>query len=302
MSATPPPDSEPRTDTLLSVEDLGVDYPARRGSSAHRAVDGVTFGLCRGETLGLVGESGSGKSTTGRAILQMPRPTRGVVTFGDLELTSMDHKALRRVRSGMQLVFQDPVSALNPQRSVSATVAQPLRITGRADPDDTLVDEMLAAVGLDPSVYRDRRPRELSGGQCQRVCIARSLILRPELLICDEVVSGLDVSVQAGILNLLEDMKDAYSLSMIFISHDLSVVRHISDRIAVMYQGRLVEIGPADAVHDQPAHPYTRMLTGSVIPFARGTAIPELPERPRLSGGDHHLIPVDGSPDHFYAA
>ena len=227
------------TTPLLSVRGLRVDF--RRGHHVVQAVAGVDVDLYQGETLGLVGESGCGKSTTGRAIVQVDRPTAGSVTFGGTDLTTLRRRDLRQARVGIQMVFQDPVSSLNPRRRVRDIVAEPLDIWGRGTKDDrrNAADAMLEAVGLDPAVAGGRRPREFSGGQCQRISIARALVMEPRVLICDEVVSALDVSVQAQILNLLEDLKARYGLTLLFIAHDLAVVKNISDRVAVMYLGKL---------------------------------------------------------------
>jgi len=258
--------------TLLSVEHLVVEYPVGRHRRVH-AVSDVSFTVRRGETLGVVGESGCGKSTTGRAIVQLPRPTSGSVVFDGVDLVTLAPDALRQVRPRLQMVFQDPVSSLNPRRRVEDIVGDPLSVWGPRDgggasagaaPRRHKVAEVLEAVGLDPATTAGRRPHEFSGGQCQRISIARALVLEPELLICDEPVSALDVSVQAQIINLLEEMKRRYRLTMLFISHDLAVVRNISDRVAVMYLGKLCEIGPSDDLYGAPAHPYTAALLAAI--------------------------------------
>jgi peptide/nickel transport system ATP-binding protein len=256
-AATDPP--------LLSVEDLKVEY--RRGHRVLQAVSGVSLSVRRGETMGLVGESGCGKSTTGRAIVQVERPTSGSVVFEGTELTSLGRAELRRARVGMQMIFQDPVSSLNPRRRVRDIVAEPLDIWGRADGEERqrIVHTMLEAVGLDPESAGPRRPREFSGGQCQRISIARALVMEPKLLVCDEVVSALDVSVQAQILNLLEDLKSRYDLTLLFIAHDLAVVKNISDRVAVMYLGKLCEVAPSETLYRAPAHHYTKALLASAL-------------------------------------
>ena len=227
--------------TLLEVKDLTVEFPAGPGRKVH-AVSGVSFDVKQGETLGLVGESGCGKSTTGRAIMQLPRPTAGSVVYEGADLTALGGPQMREVRRRLQMIFQDPISSLNPRRRVRDIIAEPLAIWGVGDKDDrdAKVRELLEAVGLDPSAA-SRRPHEFSGGQCQRISIARALALDPTLIICDEPVSALDVSVQAQILNLLEDMKARYGLTLIFVSHNLGVVKNVSDRVAVMYLGKLVE-------------------------------------------------------------
>jgi peptide/nickel transport system ATP-binding protein len=253
-----------KEDALLRVEDLRVSFPTAAGLV--QAVAGVSLDLLPGETLGLVGESGCGKSTTGRAVLQLPPPTSGRVDFEGVDLTSLGGSALRGVRPKLQCVLQDPISSLNPRRRVRDIVREPLRIWGRGTEAEQLarVDEVLDAVGLDPDTAGSKRPHEFSGGQCQRISIARALVLDPSLLICDEPVSALDVSVQAQILNLLEDMKARYGLTMVFIAHDLAVVRNISDRVAVMYLGKLCEVGAPDSVYRSPRHPYTAALLRSI--------------------------------------
>ena len=249
---------------LLSVENLVVEY----GTGAWRvqAVSDVSFDVRRGETLGLVGESGCGKSTLGRAVLQLFRPRAGRVMFDGVDLTCEAGEELRRRRRRLQLIFQDPIASLNPRRRVGDIVAEPLVIAGISDgaARERRVRQVLAAVGLDADLVMRRRPHEFSGGQCQRISIARALVLEPDLLICDEPVSALDVSIRAQILNLLEEMKARYGLTLIFIAHDLAVVKAISDRVAVMYLGKLCEIGPAEAVFNKPAHPYTTALLGAI--------------------------------------
>ena len=255
-----------RDDIVLSVQDLVVEFPVGRGHKVH-AVSGVSFDLAEGETLGLVGESGCGKSTTGRAVMQVPRPTSGSVRLRGTELTGLKGEELRQTRTQLQMIFQDPISSLNPRRKVRDIIGEGLSIW-RRDGDKAAsrerVDELMSAVGLDAATAGDRRAHQFSGGQCQRICIARSLVLDPDVLICDEPVSALDVSVQAQILNLLEDMKARYGLTMLFIAHDLAVVKNISDRVAVMYLGKICEVGPADTIYAQPQHPYTRALIAAV--------------------------------------
>lgn len=250
---------------LLSVTDLVVSF--KKGRQTVQAVAGVSFDVFEGETLGLVGESGCGKSTTGRAIVRIEEPTSGSIRIGDTELTKLARRDLRKARTEIQMIFQDPVSSLNPRRRVKDIVAEPLDIwkTQTGDERATTVKEMLEAVGLDPDVASDRYPREFSGGQCQRISIARALVMRPKILICDEMVSALDVSVQAQILNLVEDLKARYGLTLIFIAHDLAVVKNVSDRVAVMYLGRLCEIAPSDDLYAEPAHPYTQALLSAVL-------------------------------------
>jgi peptide/nickel transport system ATP-binding protein len=250
---------------LLRVEDLVVEFPTgRRGQKVH-AVSGISFDLMEGETLGIVGESGCGKSTTGRAIMQLPPPTAGSVTLDGIELTKLDDAECRRTRSKMQLVFQDPISSLNPRRKIKDIVGEGLAIWGaQAEERNRRVAEVLHAVGLDPDLVSNRRPHQFSGGQCQRISIARSVVLEPKVLICDEPVSALDVSVQAQILNLLEDMKARYKLTMIFIAHDLAVVKNVSDRVIVMYLGKICEVATPDALFAQPQHHYTSALLQSI--------------------------------------
>jgi len=249
------------SDIVLSVQHLTVTFAA--GKKTVQAVSDVSFDVARGETLGLVGESGCGKSTVGRAIMQLPPPSSGQVLFKGRDLTRLSGEALRQTRTGLQMIFQDPISSLNPRRKVRDIIAEGLRIWQRPGVD-ARVREVMEAVGLDPDTAADRRPHQFSGGQCQRICIARSLALDPDVLICDEPVSALDVSVQAQILNLLEDMKQRYQLTMIFVAHNLAVVKNISDRVAVMYLGRLCEIGEVERIYARPVHPYTRALLASI--------------------------------------
>ena len=257
-------------DVVLRVENLVMEFPTGRNQVVH-AVSDSSFDIRRGETLGIVGESGCGKSTTARAIVQLPTPTSGRVvldpgTDQEAELTALEGEDLRQVRPRLQMIFQDPISSLNPRRQVRDIVGEGLNIWAEGSDDQQItarVDEVLEAVGIDPSVAANRRPHEFSGGQCQRISIARAVILEPEILICDEPVSALDVSVQAQILNLLEEMKDRYGLTLVFISHDLSVVRNVSDRVIVMYLGKACEVGDADTLYSVPAHPYTRVLLAS---------------------------------------
>jgi peptide/nickel transport system ATP-binding protein len=252
------------TDALLRVEDLVMEFHADGGTV--KAVSGISLDLLAGETLGLVGESGCGKSTTGRAVMQLPRPTSGSVCFDGVELTNLKGDALRRTRPQLQMIFQDPISSLNPRRKVGDIVSEGLDIWGVGDAAarKAKVDEVLDAVGLDPDAARGRRPHEFSGGQCQRISIARAVVTDPKLIICDEPVSALDVSVQAQILNLLEEMKQRYDLTMLFIAHDLAVVKNVSDRVAVMYLGKLCEVGAPDVLYEQPAHPYTAALLAAI--------------------------------------
>ena len=252
-------------DPLLRVEHLTVEFPAQGGGKVHAVTD-VSFDLYAGETLGLVGESGCGKSTTARSIMQLPPPTSGSVRFEDAELTGLSGSALRQVRPRMQMIFQDPVSSLNPRRGVADIIAEPLATwhVGTKKERKVKVAELMDAVGLDYDRVGRRRRRAFSGGQCQRVSIARALALEPKLLICDEAVSALDVSVQAQILNLLEAMKARYGLTLIFVAHDLAVVKRVSDRVAVMYLGKLCEVAPAEELYRAPAHHYTAALLRSI--------------------------------------
>jgi len=259
-------------DVVLRVEDLVVEYKVAGGTV--QAVSGISFDVQRGETLGLVGESGCGKSTTGRAVMMLPRPTGGSVRFEGREMTRLSDAELRRTRPRLQMIFQDPVSSLNPRRTIDKIVGEGLSIWKRAGARER-VAEVIEAVGLDPDVVASRHPHEFSGGQCQRISIARVLALEPEIVICDEPVSALDVSVQAQILNLLEDMKTRYRLTLLFIAHDLAVVKNISDRIAVMYLGKLCEIGPSDEVYAHPRHHYTEALLEAVpIPDPNASIVP----------------------------
>jgi len=258
------------TQTLLKVEGLTKHFPIAgflgRTIGQVRAVDGIDLEIARGETLGLVGESGCGKSTTGRLVLRLIEPTAGRIRFDGMDLTALSGADMRAQRRRLQIVFQDPYSSLNPRMTVGDMLAEPLRIHGIASGKAVAgrVAELLAMVGL-PATHVRRYPHEFSGGQRQRICIARALATEPELIVCDEAVSALDVSVQAQILNLLEDIQARLGLSYLFISHDLTVVRHITDRVAVMYLGRIVETAPAEALFQRPRHPYTRALL-DVIP------------------------------------
>jgi peptide/nickel transport system ATP-binding protein len=250
---------------LLTVDDLFVSFT--KGRSTVQAVAGVSFDLAEGETLGLVGESGCGKSTTGRAIVHVDKPTSGTITFDGTEMTALNRADLRQMRTKVQMIFQDPISSLNPRRRVSDIVAEPLNIWKIGTPEERRdkVNAMLESVGIDPYVAGGRYPREFSGGQCQRISIARALVLEPRLLVCDEIVSALDVSVQAQILNLLQDLKSAHNLTLLFIAHDLAVVKTVSDRVAVMYLGRLCEVASSDLLYESPAHHYTEALLSSAV-------------------------------------
>lgn len=256
---------------LLVVDNLKTYFPLKKGlfgqtSGYIKAVDGVSFRLGRGETLGIVGESGCGKSTTGRSILQLVKPSGGSVRFGGEELISMRAQRLREMRSQMQIIFQDPYSSLNPRLTVATILAEALSVaSGQTDPRSVRekVLGLLQLVGLNPQ-YADRYPHEFSGGQRQRIGIARAIAARPKLIVADEPVSALDVSIQAQILNLMNELQEDMGLTYLFISHDLGVIRHISDRIAVMYLGRIVEIADKKSLFANPLHPYTQALISSV--------------------------------------
>jgi oligopeptide/dipeptide ABC transporter ATP-binding protein len=259
-------------DVLVSARGLEVHFPIRSGglrrrqTGAVRAVDGVDLDVRRGETLGLVGESGCGKSTLGNALLRLVEPTGGSVTFDGADVTAMDRRRMTELRRRAGMVFQDPFASLDPRRTVAQTVAEPLEVHGLRDgrrERAARVGELLELVGLDPAVA-GRYPHEFSGGQRQRVGIARALAGEPDFLVCDEAIASLDVSVQAQVLNLLRRLQKQLGLTLLFISHDLSAVRHIADRIAVMYLGRVVEIGPASAVGSEPQMPYTQALLSAV--------------------------------------
>jgi oligopeptide transport system ATP-binding protein len=259
-------------EALVQVRSLKKHFPITSGVifqrqvGAVKAVDGVDFDVYKGETLGLVGESGCGKSTTGRTVLQLYRPTAGSVVFEGQELTTMKSEDLRKMRRRMQMIFQDPFASLNPRMSVGRIVSEPLRIhnviQNKAELQE-FVENLLERVGLNP-YYVNRYPHEFSGGQRQRIGIARALALSPSFIVADEPISALDVSIQAQVVNLLEELQDELNLTYLFIAHDLSMVRHICDRVAVMYLGKIVEMGTADDVYENPLHPYTQSLLSAV--------------------------------------
>lgn len=278
---------EKDSQTVLDVQNLAVDFPLSRKKTLH-AVMNVSFKIQKGETLGLVGESGCGKTSLARAVMQLPPPTSGKVFLCGEELTQTTKQRLRKLRPSFQIVFQDSISALNPRRKIGDTITMPLHVMERGNlpQKKQAVLEMMALVGVDPDLF-DRRPYELSGGQCQRVQIARALMTNPRLLILDEPVSSLDVSVQAQILNLLEKLRTLYRLTMLFISHDLAVVKNICDRVAVMYLGKLCEISFSEKLYQTPMHPYTRALLNAIprpnpleAPFTKPFTLKEMPSAP----------------------
>ncbi|WP_030153399.1 ABC transporter ATP-binding protein [Streptomyces sp. NRRL S-244] len=266
---------------ILEVKDLVKHYPLTQGIlfkkqvGAVKAVDGVSFGLARGETLGIVGESGCGKSTVAKMLVNLERPTAGAISYKGEDITKLSGRALKAVRRNIQMVFQDPYTSLNPRMTVGDIIGEPYDIHPEVAPKGDRrrkVQELLDVVGLNPE-YINRYPHQFSGGQRQRIGIARGLALRPEVIVADEPVSALDVSVQAQVINLLERLQNEFELSYVFIAHDLSIVRHISDRVGVMYLGRVVEIGTDTQIYDHPTHPYTQALLSAVpVPDPRARA------------------------------
>ncbi len=257
------------SEVLVSVRDLKKHFPVTKGAlrrkvGAVRAVDGVSFDIVRGQTLGLVGESGSGKSTIGRTLLRLEEPTDGTVVFDGGDLADLSVGGLRKVRPRMQMVFQDPHACLNPRMTVSSIIGEPLveHLSMSSRERNERVEELLSLVGLNPE-HANRYPHEFSGGQRQRIGIARAIALNPDLIVCDEPIAALDVSIQAQVVNLMEELQDLLGLTYLFISHDLGMVRHIADRVAVMYLGRIMELADVDALYENPLHPYTRALQSS---------------------------------------
>lgn len=289
----------PQNDILLQIENLKMYFPITQGIIFQRhvgdikAVDGLTFNVKRGETLGLVGESGCGKSTTGRAILQLYRPTAGRVLFEGTDLTALKGESLRRMRRRIQMIFQDPYASLNPRMTVGSIIGEPLEVhnilSGKARRER--VKELLEIVGLNP-YFINRYPHEFSGGQRQRIGVARALAVQPDFIVCDEPISALDVSIQAQVINLLERLQDEFGLTYLFIAHDLAVVRHISDRIAVMYLGKIMELTDRKTLYETPLHPYTEALL-SAVPIPDPVAEAEREKKRIILQGD---VPSPANP------
>ena len=278
----------PSDEILLSVSNLKKYFPVTSGFVVQhtvaeiKAVDGISFDVHRGETLGLVGESGCGKSTTGRCILRLDSVTEGEIRFDGKDLATLAPNEMNKMRERMQVIFQDPYSSLNPRMKVGDIIGEPMKVHGLlpdADKRRERVAELLHVCGLNPAMA-DRYPHEMSGGQRQRVGIARALALQPEFIVCDEAVSALDVSIQAQVINLLEDLRGQFNLTYLFIAHDLSVVRHLCHRVAVMYLGKIVELAPSDEIFDNPMHPYTQALLAAV----------PVPDPEIESGREHQVV------------
>lgn len=288
-----------KNDVLLRVKNLKMYFPITQGIIFQRhigdikAVDGLSFEVKRGETLGLVGESGCGKSTTGRAILQLYRPTDGSVQFENTELTSLKGEAMRKMRRNMQMIFQDPYASLNPRMTVGNIIGEPLEVHNIASGKERRerVKELLEVVGLNP-YFINRYPHEFSGGQRQRIGIARALAVQPDFIVCDEPISALDVSIQAQVINLLEKLQEEFNLTYLFIAHDLAVVRHISNRVAVMYLGKIMELTDRDTLYRNPLHPYTQALL-SAVPIPDPIAEAEREKRRVILQGD---VPSPANP------
>jgi oligopeptide transport system ATP-binding protein len=288
-----------KSEVILSIKNLKMYFPITRGIIFQRhvgdikAVDNVSFDIKRGETLGLVGESGCGKSTTGRAILQLYRPTAGAVEFEGTDLTTLKGENMRKMRRHIQMIFQDPYASLNPRMTVGNIVGEPLEVHGllSGKARQERVKELLNIVGLNP-YFINRYPHEFSGGQRQRIGVARALAVQPDFIVCDEPISALDVSIQAQVINLLEDLQGEFGLTYLFIAHDLAVVRHISDRIAVMYLGKIVELTDRTRLYQNPMHPYTQALL-SAIPIPDPVAEEEREKRRVILQGD---VPSPANP------
>ncbi len=300
-----------KSETLVQVRNLKKYFPITSGFIVRRTVDyvkavnGVSFDVYRGETLGLVGESGSGKSTIGRTLLQLYKPTAGNVIFKDKDLTELTPQELRHVRRDMQMIFQDPYASLNPRMSVGRIVGEPLIVhnIGTQEEREEKIASLLERVGLNP-YFINRYPHEFSGGQRQRIGVARALALDPEFIVCDEPISALDVSIQAQVVNLLKDLQEDLGLTYLFIAHDLSMIRYLCNRVAVMYQGKIVELGPTDEVYDNAQHPYTKLLLSAVpIPDPTVERARRRMERPEdlIQYVEQETVFEEVAPGHFVA-